>query len=231
MPNLSGRYSSNLPTNYFNQIPEARGHFDVINATYYFQNLQRRMDGRPLIENNSDSDSDSYDVDDRIEMNFNDLTAPMKTSEISEKFRDYLIIQTSKSTVHLIDPGLSSSNANNHMHVLAVYIPAFHFVNINTSRLSLLNFLPEFSLCIVGNQFGKDVLFLRVVKSKNNHSVIGWDFSFFLEMSIVLDGDILGMTVTNDDAKGKIYILTDTLSFYIFNITKNSFEKLLNIKI
>ena len=141
IPSLSGRYWSNLPTTYFNHFTQIQGVVDLANMNEYFNTIRRRLDGIP---SNSESESESMIFD---------------SISVEENFSDSLLLQTSKKTVHLIDPGLFSSTDDKSMHVLAVYIPSFQILPGNFSRLSLLNFIPEFSLCIIGNQFGSEIFF------------------------------------------------------------------------
>ena len=181
----------------------------------YFNTIRRRLDGIP---SNSESESESMIFD---------------SISVEENFSDSLLLQTSKKTVHLIDPGLFSSTDDKSMHVLAVYIPSFQILPGNFSRLSLLNFIPEFSLCIIGNQFGSEIFFLRLCKCKNNASVIEWDYSFVMEMNVVLDGRILGLYIPEieNNYSVLIYALTENLSFYIFRLTKCDIEKLFVVNI
>jgi hypothetical protein len=212
--NLSGRYKSNLPTLYFNQFTGLRGVFDIQNANNYLNTFTRRLEGVP---------SDSDDESDMI------VSFPL---DIQEDFSEYLLIQTSKNSIHLIDPGLYKFNDNNHMHVLSVFIPSLEIQPGGFSRLSLLNFVPEFSLTVVGNQFGREVLFLRLCKCKNPSSTLGWDYSFYMETSIVLDAKIIGLYLGEVfDGNCKMYALTENLSFYVFKITKTSVEKLLIVRV
>ena len=52
-----------------------------------------------------------------------------------------------------------------------------------------------------------------------------------MEMSIVLDGRIIAMNVTENGFTGTVYALTENMSFYVFRVTLNSIERLLDIKI
>lgn len=222
LPNLSGRYQSKLPTSYLNQNSDLRGVFDIANAPQYFRNIQQRINGLPFGWNSEYIGDTTEAAKEEIEI---------QEIKIDEDFQEFLLIQTSKNSVHLIEPGLIKATGKNSMHVLAVYIPSLQLLHRNISRLSLLNFIEQFSLCVIGNQFGGEVIFLRLCKCKNNKSPLKYEYNFFMEMSIILDGSILGLTVTQDLYSAFVYALTENMSFYVFKVTKNSIEKLVDLKV
>ena len=217
--NLHNRYKSNLPTNYFNQNLNVTGRFDVHHSHNFYTRLRERLEGLP---SNSESDEESESI-----MNFDTTSQEDSDSELIK----YLLIQTTKNSVHLIDPSLAKFNLGEKMHVLAVYVPCLE-INIRSfSRLSLLYFIEEFSLCVIGNQFGPEVLFLRICKCKNDKSVLKWDYSFVMELNIVLDGKVIGLYVRNHRDYARVYALTETMSFYVFNISKIDVEQLINFRL
>lgn len=219
IPHLHNRYRSNLPTSYFNQNLNVAGTFDVHHYQNYFQSLRRRIQGLP-----SDSDSEESSED---SMNFDLISQQDSSSELS----NYLLIQTTKNSVHLIDPNLAKFNQGGNMHILAVYIPCLEVNLRNFSRLSLLHYIEDFSLCVIGNQFGTEVLFLRICKCRNDKSILKWDFSFVMELNIVLDGRVIGLYVNSLGTHARVYVLTEIMSFYVFSISKVDVDQLLYFRL
>jgi WD40 repeat protein len=207
---LRGRYQSSLPTVYFNQNAAVQGTFSVTDTRGFFDAVRRRVQGLP------DDDSDSEE----------EQVAQKSSTPGSEEFGEQLVLQTSKTSIHLIDPSLHSVNPGGKLHVLAVYIPALEIMPGNFSRLSLLYVLEEFSLCVVGNQFGPEIVFLKLCKTRNKKSVLGWDYSFVMEISIRLNRRIMGMTVNSFGDYALMYALTENMSFYVFKVMNTGVEKL-----
>ena len=209
------RYKSNLPTTYFNGNFGVSGTFVVGNFLDYERMVSRRINGIPESDSDFEEDSDSS-------MDFD----PASHFSPSKDFEGHLLIQTSKNSVHLVDPGLSQCNKNNKMHVLAVYIPNFEVNLGNFSRLSLLYYVESLSLCIVGNQFGSEVIFLKLCKSRNLRSVLGWDYCFVRELTINLDSRIMALYVNEVGDSVRVYALTEMMSFYVFAANDVKVEKL-----
>jgi hypothetical protein len=216
--NLHNRYKSNLPTTYINGSFAISGTFNVSEYLEYFRRITRTVDGIPESGSDFDDDSESFmEVEEKIIV------------EGSKDFDEHLLIQTSKGSVHLIDPGLTACNKGKKMHVLAVYVPNLEINVGNFSRLSLLNYIEKFSLCIIGNQFGSEVIFLRLCKSRNPKSILGWDYSFVLEMTFNLDSRIFGLNVNEVDHFARVYVLTEAMSFYVFDINNSEVKKMMNL--
>jgi hypothetical protein len=218
---LTGRYRSSLPTTYYNVYADIRGQFDIAHAGQYFNALTRRIQGLPDF---SESDSEDYLLDSEMLLDKEDE---------NQELDDFLIIQTSKSTIHLIDPSISTGKENNvsNMHVLAVFIPSLQILPGNFSRLSLLLIIPEFSLCIIGNQFGPEIILLRICKMKNPGNRLGWDYGFRVEIPLILDGKILALSQSNYNDYAFIFALTESMTFYTFKISKHEVEKMNEIRI
>jgi hypothetical protein len=215
---LRNRYKSNLPSTYFNGNFNGNvgvsGIFAVDNFLDYERMVSRRINGIPDSDSDFEEDSESMDFD------------PPSHFSPSKDFENHLLVQTSKNSVHLIDPGLSQCNKNSKMHVLAVYVPNFEVNLGNFSRLSLLHYIETLSLCIVGNQFGCEVIFLKLCKSRNSKSVLGWDYCFVRELTVNLDSRIMALCVNQVGDSARVYALTEMMSFYVFTACDAKVEKL-----
>ncbi|CAG9311712.1 unnamed protein product [Blepharisma stoltei] len=216
---LRGRYQSQLyPTSYINHINNITGHFNMFNADEYFQELRRRLFGEPVdLLTDSEEESEEMEVECWEE-------SQNEGEEHHEEIDDCFLLYTTGDTVHLIDPSINPKQNDSNMHVAAVYIPDLDIHNGNT-RLSLLEYIPEFSLCIIANQRGRELMFLKLAKdtkSQNPESNSQPYVSFIPEASIMLDQPILGMAVVSDikseNSQARIYCITDRSLLYTIQI-------------
>ena len=226
---LNGRYySSKYPTTYVNFIRNMPGAFNIGNAGEYFNLLRRRLEGRPDRENNfQEQTSDS-------ELARETFTDP----EVASHF----ILHASKFSLHLIDPCIDPQQPHNNMHVLATFVPQTEIIAQRFTRLSLLEYFPEFGMVILGNQGGRELNILRIARKKRPETKQEWkefpslyyEYSFHTEAVIMLEGDLLGMHLSKDlgdQDKVRVYLLTELMILYILEIAKSKVPGINDINI
>lgn len=124
--NLRGRYRSNYPTDYYNLFAGSGGRFDSSNARTYFNMFWRRIHGIP-----------EADSDDDLQQEMREETPLLRqrtVDDLNSDLNQYFLIQTSKSSIHLIDPCIDPAETENNMHVLAVFLPELEILPNRFSR-------------------------------------------------------------------------------------------------
>lgn len=204
------------------------GEFNMFNAAQYFAGLRRRLAGEPF---NHDSESEE---ESESSIEFEENASEDEMDEEYHEIDDYYLLSATKNTIHLIDPALDPKQSNNNMHVAAAYIPELEVHPGTYTRLSLLEYVEELSLCVVGNQRGRELILLRVAQTDeyntqrpdiNPQSKV----SFVPEASIMLQRPILGLFLVVDKSsettQARIYVITEGSLLYIIQVgLKNEFN-------
>ncbi len=233
--NLRGRYrSNNYPTDYLNLFSGSGGRFESYNARTYFNMFWRRIHGVP-----------EGDSDDELQQEMRDETPLLRQRTILDANSDlnqYFLIQTSKSSIHLIDPCIDTGETENNMHVLAVFIPELEILANHFSRLTMVSYFPEISLLIVGNQGGKQVFLMKLCKSPRKeeeikpewreHESLYYRYGIHLETTICLEKELVCMVLAKQDKDAaRLYCLLDNSMICIVQISPNYSYSLSNLYI
>jgi len=219
MTNLRGRYSSEVySTTYFNDRTT--------------QETQRRLEGLPdfeeIISDGSYSEEDSFEVPDQTGSSTNDA------------FSEYFLVQSTKFSVHLIDPSINPKQQENSMHVLAVYLPNLDSSVFNFKRLSLLEYIEELSLVVLGNHGGKEVFLLRIGKAKKrdtecvSYPSLQFSYSFVCEKVIYLDSNLAGLVVSKDlqdSVVARVFCYTEEDKLFVYQVKKHKDALIYDISI
>jgi hypothetical protein len=185
------------------------------------------------------------DSDDELQQEMRDETPLLRQRTILDANSDlnqYFLIQTSKSSIHLIDPCIDTGETENNMHVLAVFIPELEILANHFSRLTMVSYFPEISLLIVGNQGGKQVFLMKLCKSPRKeeeikpewreHESLYYRYGIHLETTICLEKELVCMVLAKQDKDAaRLYCLLDNSMICIVQISPNYSYSLSNLYI
>jgi hypothetical protein len=217
--NLEGRYTSSLSTHYYNSYSDARGQFTALSFMNFLRGVSDRLEGIPAAEEDVElSTHSSY------------LTAShTQESDAEEELASYFVLQTSRSSVHLIDPSINPSTAENSMHVLSVFLPNLEITPHRFTRLSLVEYLPDLATVLIGNQGGSQLYLLRIVKAPRETAYVSkadrrwknlyWVYSFIEESHFTFQSSLIAMTVGPYSSEGvRVYCLTENSTLHVLQV-------------
>lgn len=104
----------------------------------------------------------------------------------------------------------------------------------------MLNYFPEISLLIVGNQGGKQLFLMKLCKSPRkdeeiqaewrDHESLYYKYGIQLETTIYLESDLVSMTLVQQDKDiARLYCLLENSMICIVQITSSAMYSLSNI--
>jgi len=230
--NLEGRYTSPLTTHYYNSYASARGQFNATTFMNFLRGVSDRLDGLPEFE------EEAFESASRA----SPITSTHTQHAVDEEeLSNYFLLHSSRSSVHLIDPSINPGSQDNSMHVLSIYLPSLEITPHRYTRLSLLEYIPELALVLLGNQGGSQLYLLRIIKSPRDSADLSradrrwrnlyWVYSFVEESHFNFQSNLLAMTVgTFDPDVVRVYCLTENSHLHVLQIKPKRFS-LANVSI
>lgn len=223
--NLEGRYSTQLTTHYYNSYATTRGQFNALNFMNFLRGVSDRLEGLP--------EPEQGDVEGESMTN---LTSTHPQSEVDdEELSNYLLLHTSRSSLHLIDPNINPNTPGQSMHVLSVFLPSLEITPHRYTRLALVEYVPELSLVLLGNQGGSQLFLLRIVKSPRDYAELSrsdrrwqslyWTYSFTEESHFNFQSNLIAMAVGSYCTEVvRVYCLTENGTLHLLQIKSKRFS-------
>ena len=130
-----------------------------------------------------------------------------------------LLLYATGRGLYLIDPAVQSQRR---MHVLCEYVPTVASLIGGNGRISLVEYVPEWGVCIFASQFKQ---FLCVVQLTKTPVEAAQQFVYFISpvTDIRVSGRVLGLAVNNCVDQSNtvwVYVLTDNAEVVGFSLSK-----------